>query len=146
MTGEASTDIIPISVFSQDCFDLATWQKYDIKHGVSFVPKPGFGFLPGQDVDEGATLVVYAPDFKIKGVESDAAADPVPYWTSPYKYGKNTQNVLLPVNKLRLFFTQSQTTPGTIISNGTGYNVDIDFTTVLSRSYLLNDDLKWVEL
>ncbi|KAG6840276.1 hypothetical protein C0991_007764, partial [Blastosporella zonata] len=67
-------------------------------------------------------------------------------WTSPYKYGKNTKNVLLPVNKLRLFFTQSQTTPGTIISNGTGYNVDIDFTTVLSRSYLLNDDLKWVEL
>ncbi|KAG6863316.1 hypothetical protein C0991_006765, partial [Blastosporella zonata] len=145
MTGEASTDITPISIFSQDCFELPTWQKYDVKHSVTFVPTPGFGFLPGEDIDQGASLVVYVPDLKIDGINSAESKDPVPYWTSPYKYGKNTTNVLLPVNKLRLFFTQSQTTPGTIISNGTGYEVDIDFTTVLSRSYLLNDDLKWVE-
>ncbi|KAG6912465.1 hypothetical protein DXG01_014363, partial [Tephrocybe rancida] len=142
ITGKATTNIKQIDLNNKESFELKKWADYKVETNIDFVPANSFGFRPGQAIADGATLLVYMDNFTLGGAAGDADKR-VPYWTSPLKYGSTTKNILLPVERMRIFFTQDQTTPGTIISLGTGYEVDIDFTQQKQRVYKLRNDYTW---
>ncbi|KAG6826076.1 hypothetical protein H0H92_001222 [Tricholoma furcatifolium] len=152
INGKATTDILAIpNLDNESCFELTTWTKYAIQINTPFVQKNSFGFEPGKAIEEGATLIVYTEKIDVQGTAevpnvSDVAPPvpkPIPFWSSPYLYGPMTQNNLTPVERLHIYFTQDQSVPGTISSEGIGYALDVNFTEVNKQTWLLKDDFTW---
>ncbi|KAG6830724.1 hypothetical protein H0H92_015003 [Tricholoma furcatifolium] len=141
--GSATTEILPISTTNQDAFILSSWAKWSIEPGSAVAPTNGFAFLPSKDVPlPGATLVAYLDGMSVQG----GAPTQAPYWMSPLEYLPGSENSLVPIEQMTVFFTQTQVTPGSMISEGRAYSVNIDFTNQKNHTYRLNNDTTWTQV
>ncbi|KAG6849030.1 hypothetical protein H0H93_011875 [Arthromyces matolae] len=126
LKGSGTTNPLSISTTTKDSFILESWSKYQVKTGSPVAPTNGFAFEPGAIPAPGATLAVYMNDFSALTAPS-VAPQRVPFWISPLPYGPGSENKLLPLEVIRVFFTQKQLTVGSMVSDGTGYETVIEF-------------------
>ncbi|KAG6823804.1 hypothetical protein H0H92_008996, partial [Tricholoma furcatifolium] len=84
----------------------------------------------------GATLIVYL----------NTPTGKVPCWMSPELYALESKNVILPLERMSVFFTQAKATTGSMISKDKFLEFIVEFGQHENLTYKLENGREWVKV
>ncbi|KAG6823402.1 hypothetical protein H0H92_010332, partial [Tricholoma furcatifolium] len=116
-------------------FTLVNWDHWSITGVGRATPVNDFVFQP-EVLAPGATLIVYL----------NTPTGKVPCWMSPELYALESKNVILPLERMSVFFTQAKATTGSMISKDKYLEFIVEFGQHENLTYKLENGRDWVKV